>query len=112
VRRGGEATGERGVRPRASAAEGGRKAWLRGGEGAEGVFAEAVVVAPRWWAGGQPPPKIKMQNYRPVGFLETKMGLEVTGSKRLPLLEFLGGGFWISGHKQSRGLGLKARALQ
>jgi hypothetical protein len=33
----------------------------RGGEG--------VVVAPEWWMGGQPPPKIKFLNFGKVGFL-------------------------------------------
>ena len=86
--------------------EEGRGAWGRGRRReAELQHAEVVVVAPRWWAGGQPPPKIKMQNYRPVGFLETKMGLEVTGSKRLPLLEFLGGGFGFLGISKAEGWG-------
>jgi hypothetical protein len=52
--------------------------------------AEVVVVAPRWWAGGQPPPKIKMQNYRQMGFFGINWTWRLQVQNPCPPLEFLG----------------------
>jgi hypothetical protein len=64
-----------------------------------------VVVAPRWWTGGQPPPKIKFLKLWEVGFWN-KLNRRFQVQTSCLLLEFLGV-FWTFWAEQSRGLGFK-----